>query len=195
VQTTQVQFQSVPSDKQAEPIKRPNPWTGEDVAGIVRHQGWMPATVAPDTAREIEGWCERAADLLGPHAPDSQRLTDLLTLVFDYDAAALLGQVENQDLLAGADARELIRELAHRVLDGTEIDSDRYKAIIDELKRQLRCRGREFFFPLRLALAGRAGQGELDRVILLLDWAAKLPFAAKVKGTKQRMLEFCTALD
>ena len=45
------------------------------------------------------------------------------------------------------------------------------------------------------ALAGRAGDGELDRVILLLDGAAKLPFAVPVKGTRQRMLEFCAALD
>jgi len=48
---------------------------------------------------------------------------------------------------------------------------------------------------IRLALAGRAGEGEFDRVILLLDAAAKLPFAAPVKGTRQRMLEFCAALD
>lgn len=185
----------MPSDKQTEPIKRPNPWTGSDVAGILREQGWIPAAAAPDSDREIDGWCARAANLIGPHAPDNKRLMDLLALVFDYDAAALLGQVENQELLAGTDARELIRELAHRVLDATEIDSDRYKAIIDDLKGRLRCRGREFFFPVRLALAGRAGEGELDRVILLLDWAAKLPFAAKVKGTKQRMLEFCAALD
>jgi hypothetical protein len=30
---------------------------------------------------------------------------------------------------------------------------------------------------------------------LLLDDAAKVPFAASVKGTRQRMLEFCAALD
>jgi len=30
---------------------------------------------------------------------------------------------------------------------------------------------------------------------LLLDLAAKLEFSVPVKGTRQRMLEFCAALD
>jgi hypothetical protein len=51
------------------------------------------------------------------------------------------------------------------------------------------------FHPIRLALAGRAGEGELDRVILLLDAAAALDFAVPVKGARRRMLEFCAALD
>jgi hypothetical protein len=56
-------------------------------------------------------------------------------------------------------------------------------------------RGRELFHPIRLALAGRAGEGELDRVILLLDEAAGLPFAVKVKSVRVRIVEFCAALD
>ena len=56
-------------------------------------------------------------------------------------------------------------------------------------------RGRELFHPLRLALAGRSGEGELDRVILLLDDAASLPFAVPVKSARARILEFCGALD
>jgi hypothetical protein len=56
-------------------------------------------------------------------------------------------------------------------------------------------RGRELFHPIRLALAGRAGEGELDRVILLLDEAAVLSFAAPVKSARARVLEFCSALD
>jgi hypothetical protein len=51
------------------------------------------------------------------------------------------------------------------------------------------------FHPIRLALTGRAGEGDLDRVILLLDAAAKLDFAAPAKGARERMLEFCAALD
>jgi hypothetical protein len=56
-------------------------------------------------------------------------------------------------------------------------------------------RGRELFHPIRLALAGRAGEGELDRVILLLEEASSLPFAIPVKPARTRVLEFCAALD
>jgi hypothetical protein len=63
------------------------------------------------------------------------------------------------------------------------------------LKEDKELRGRELFHPIRLALAGRAGEGELDRVILLLDEAAVLPFAVPVKSVRTRILEFCAALD
>ena len=98
-------------------------------------------------------------------------------------------------LLAREGAREVLRELAHCVLDGPEVNSERFKEIVTTLKEKLRYRGRELFQPIRLALAGRAGEGELDRVILLLDRAARLPFCTPVKGVRQRMLEFCAAVE
>jgi glutamyl-tRNA synthetase/nondiscriminating glutamyl-tRNA synthetase len=75
------------------------------------------------------------------------------------------------------------------------LDSDRFKEIITALKESLEIRGRELFHPIRLALAGRAGDGELDRVILLLDEAAGASFTVRVKTARERILEFCAALD
>ena len=102
---------------------------------------------------------------------------------------------ENHEVLARSGAREVIRELANRVLEGGDIDSDRFKEIVESMKAAIPYRSRAMFHPIRLALTGRAGEGEFDRVILLLDAAAKLPFAQPVKGTRQRILEFCAALD
>jgi len=56
-------------------------------------------------------------------------------------------------------------------------------------------RGRELFHPLRLALAGRSGEGALDRVILLLDEAATAGFAASAKTARERILEFCSVFE
>jgi hypothetical protein len=81
------------------------------------------------------------------------------------------------------------------LLDGVPLNSDRFKEIITKLKEEMGIRGHELFHPIRLALAGRAGEGELDRVILLLDEAATLPFAVPVKSARARILEFCAALD
>lgn len=168
-----------------------NPWTGSDVAAILREKGWL-GSGAP---AEIEVWLADAAALLGLHVPDRPALEGLLRLIFHYEAREILACPESQAVLARSGAREVIREVANRVLAGPEIDSDRFKEIASELKEKLRYRGRELFHPIRLALAGRAGEGELDRVILLLDRSAKLEFCRPVKGTKQRMLEFCAALD
>jgi glutamyl-tRNA synthetase/nondiscriminating glutamyl-tRNA synthetase len=81
------------------------------------------------------------------------------------------------------------------LLDAAPLNSERFKEIIAKLKEEMELRGRELFHPIRLALAGRAGEGELDRVILLLDEAAAVPFAVPVKSARARILEFCAALD
>ncbi len=180
-----------PQNSSPSEVQVANPYSGDDVAAILRERGWLDAAESPECA----DWLRDAAALLGPHAPTRDALCDLLRLVFHYDARAILESPESHLVLAREGAREVIRELALQVLEDREVDSDRFKEIIEVLKSRLGYRGRELFYPIRLALAGRAGEGGLDRVILLLDRAARLPFAAPVKGCRRRMLEFCSALD
>ncbi len=182
------------SESSAEPAPDvQNQFTPADLGAILRERGWLGAT--EERAPDLEAWLADATALLGPQAADRDALAGLLGFVFHYDAPVILALPESHAVLAREGAREVIRELANRILDGPDVDSDRFKEIVNELKNALPHRGRELFYPMRLALAGRAGEGELDRVILLLDRAAKLAFPAPVKGTRQRMLEFCAALD
>jgi hypothetical protein len=170
----------------------PNPFTGTDVAEILRERGWAPAEIH---SPELLAWCERAAALLGSHAADRAALADLLVLIFSYDAAAVLRHVESHAVLARYGARDVVRRLAFLLLDGLPLDSERFKEIINVMKEASDLRSRDLFLPIRLALAGRAGDGELDRIVLLLDEAATLPFAVPVKSARARILEFCAALD
>ncbi len=168
--------------------------SGEDVARILVERGWMGST-KEESPGELQPWVDRAALLLGRRVSNREELASLLELVFHYDAGEILDSIEAQIVLGRAGARTVIRELGREVLAGGAVNSDRLKEIFERVKERTEYRGRELFHPLRLALAGRAGEGELDRVILLLDDATKIPFAARVKGTHERMLEFCTRLD
>ncbi|HEY4973310.1 MAG TPA: hypothetical protein VII41_06855 [Steroidobacteraceae bacterium] len=89
----------------------------------------------------------------------------------------------------------MVRLLAWALLEGGLLDSNRFKEIITAMKAGSDLRSRDLFHPIRLALAGRAGDGELDRVILLIDEAAALAFAEPVKSARLRIMEFCAALD
>jgi hypothetical protein len=174
---------------------RPAPRFGaDDVGRILRERGWLGAA-EEQTPAECRAWQERAALLLGPQAENREELEALLQLVFHYDVGEILASAENHAVLARAGARQVIRELGREVLGGPEMDSDRLKEIVNHVIERTGYRGRELFHPLRLALAGRPGDGELDRVVLLLDAAARLLFAVPVKGTRARMMEFCTRLD
>ncbi len=173
-------------------VAAPNLFTGADVAEILRERGWI---VGEKFSSELQAWCERAAGMLGSHVADRGGLSDLLGLIFQYDAQKVLQRVESHVVLARYGAREVVRRVALLLLDGSVLDSERFKEIINIMKEGSDLRSRDLFHPIRLALAGRAGEGELDRVILLIDEAAALPFAVPVKTARTRILEFCSALD
>lgn len=183
-----------PSSTAAQGGAHAPPVTPGDVARILRERGWM-GNAAHEAPAELQMWLDRAALLLGPKVTGPEALVALLELVFHYEAREILDSTDAQIVLARAGARTVVRELGREVLAGRAVDSERLKEIFDRVKERTGHRGRELFHPLRLALAGRAGEGELDRVVLLLDDAAQLPFAVKVKGTRERILEFCTQLD
>ena len=182
----------MPSEEQANaPAAAVNPWTSADVAAILREQSWLTTHLTP----EVDAWCTRAATILGPHADDRVALTELLSLIFHYDAQEILTRVETHEVLARYATRDVLRHLALLLLDGAPLNSERFKEIFAALKDQLKLPGREMLYPMRLALAGRPGDGSLDRVILLLDEAAALEFAVPIKSARARILEFCSALD
>jgi len=179
-------------------------FSAADVEAIALRRGWLrdsgtllPGAIADagDPSPGLAEWMAQAAELLGAQSSDLAGLERLLDRVFSYDAAQLVARIENQGVLSREGARDVLRELAARVLDAPAVDSDRLKEIVAALKETTGRRGPELFHPVRLALAGCAGEGEYDRVILLLDGAARLPWAVAVKGCRQRILEFCSALD
>ena len=175
----------------AEHPARENPYTTDDVVAILQEQKWLSS----EPSAEQRAFCERAAALLGHFAVDRAGLVELLRLVFSYDATQILRTSEAHTVLTRYAARDAIRLLALFLLDLVPFTSERFKEAVTMLKEKLELRGRDLFHPIRLALAGRAGEGELDRVILLVDEAAALEFAVPVKSVRARMLEFCSALD
>src|SRR6266850_569797 len=176
-----------PSEASASPA---NSFPAGAFSAILREHGWLSADPTPEQI----SWCEHAAAILSGHAADGAALGELLGLVFHYDAREIISNVESHVVLSRHAARDVLRELALLLLDGGAVNSERFSEIITRLKEGLDLRGRELFHPIQLALAGRAGEGELDRVILLLDEAAGLSFAVAVKSVRTRIVEFCAAL-
>jgi len=188
-----------PLSETRQATRRSSPFTAQDVRAVAMRRGWLPAggeSAAQDAgAGARDAWMAEAAQLLGAQAADAGALEALLERVFQYDARENLSRAENQAVMAREGARRVLRELASLVLDSGEVNSDRYKEIVTALKERTGRRGQELFHPVRLALAGRAGEGEFDRVILLLDAAGRAAWATRVKSCRERILEFCGAFD
>ncbi|MGB6544217.1 MAG: hypothetical protein WA871_12915 [Candidatus Acidiferrales bacterium] len=175
-----------------------NVWTAFDVRAILTERGWFgdDLNLDSDSSSSPAGkWVADAAAWLGPYAADCDALAALLSLVFRYDAREIIESSDAHAVLLRQGARDAIRALGVEVLDGSPIDSVRFSEIVAAVKQRSGVSGRPLFHSIRLALAGRAGEGELDRVILLLDTAAAAPGFAPVKTARERMLEFCGVLD
>jgi nondiscriminating glutamyl-tRNA synthetase len=168
-----------------------NKFSTADVLEILGDHNWLIS--AP--SEQQNAWCQRAAALLGPKSSELAALDNLLSLIFQYDAQEILATMDAHVVLSRYAARDVIRKLANQLLDPAPLTTGRFNEIVDALKSELGIRGRELFHPLRLALAGHSGEGELDRVILLLDDAAAAGFPAAVKSARTRIIEFCSALD
>jgi hypothetical protein len=179
------------NDYRGEHPPHPNPYSATDILTLLHENHWLAGSPTP----EQTAWAERAAQLLGHYAEDRAALANLLRPVFHYEAAEILQSPEAQAGISRFAAREVIRHLALLLLDPAPFTSERFKEVATYLKETCGVRSRDLFHPIRLALAGRVGEGELDRVILLLDEAAALPFAVPVKSVRTRILEFCSALD
>src|SRR6201995_4331697 len=133
-----------PGENQAVAV---NPFCVADVVDVLRARGLA------ELSAEQTAWCERAAVLLGP------QVADLLGLVFEYDAWRVLSDVEAHNVMARYAARDVIRMLARLVLDGGACTPGRFSEMVTVMKAELDIRGRELFHPMRLALAGRSGEG------------------------------------
>jgi hypothetical protein len=179
------------NDYRAEHPPHPNPFSATDIIALLHENHWLTATPTP----EHLAWAARAAQLLGHYAEDHAALANLLRPVFHYDAAEILQSPDAQAAVSRYAARDVIRHLALLLLEPAPFTSERFKEVVTYLKETCGLRSRDLFHPIRLSLAGRVGEGKLDRVILLLDEASVLPFALPVKSARARILEFCSALD
>jgi len=162
---------------------------------LLAEHGWLPTSASAELNASTESWLADAAGWLAPQGTDRESLAQLLSLIFHYDAREALAAQEAHAVLLRKGSREVVRALAHEILAGGDFDSEQYKAIVERLNVTIGHRGRGLFHPIRLALAGRVGDGELDRVIILIDRAASAPGLAPVKTIRARILEFCAALD
>jgi hypothetical protein len=179
------------NDYRAEHPPHPNPYCATDILTLLHENHWLTTTPTP----EHLAWAERAAKLLGHYAEDRAALANLLHPVFQYDATQILQSPDSHAALSRHAARDVIRHLALFLLEPAPFTSERFKQVATYLKETCGVRSRDLFNPIRLSLTGRSGEGELDRVILLVDEAATLPFATQVKSVSTRILEFCSALD
>ena len=106
----------------------------------------------------------------------SNQIPARLAFLFDYDAAAALGDagVRDGDERAEARARSS-RALAEELAAAPRLDRERFRAVANRVKARTGQKGKALFHPIRVALTGRAEGPELDLAVPAIDRGAELP--------------------
>ena len=121
-----------------------------------------------------------------------------LTFLFDYDAAAALGDAQLLAEMRGEGARAVVMALAGELAEAPRLDREKFREIANRVKARTSQKGKALFHPIRVVLTGRAEGPELDLAVPTIDLGAELPASAgipKIVGNKERASAFARALD
>ena len=121
-----------------------------------------------------------------------------LAFLFDYDAAAALGDAGLLAEMRGEGARAVVAALAEELASAPRLDREKFREIANRVKARTGQKGKALFHPIRVVLTGRAEGPELDLAVPAIDLGAELPASAgipKIVGNKERAAAFARALE
>jgi glutamyl-tRNA synthetase/nondiscriminating glutamyl-tRNA synthetase len=156
-----------------------SPATSDLVAKELDKTGWLPAT-------NREEWISLVMDTtLGGVDVVSQ----VPAAVENALAYSLDSTTEIQDTISDPGAIDLIRRF-HAELESTDgFTFESYKSIVNKLKQETKRKGKQLFHPLRAALTAKSSGPELDKLIPLIETAARLRQRG-IQNSKERVEAF-----
>ena len=121
-----------------------------------------------------------------------------LAFLFDYDAAATLGDAgASARRCARPGARAVVEALAEELAAAPRLDRERFRAVANQVKARTGQKGKALFHPIRVALTGRAEGPELDLAVPAIDRGAELPAGSvtpAIVGCRERAAAFAHGL-
>ena len=147
---------------------------------------------APD--QPTRAWLGKVVETVLPSVDHLSQLPERTELIFAYDVPAALRLPPNREVLAEPGAAEVLTSfLRHALADGEltgELTMERFRQIMDAVKRETQQKGKRLFHPVRVAITGRPSGPEMDKLIPLLEAGSRLPLPRRVKSPRERLEEF-----
>ena len=153
--------------------------------------GWLPDPV-PELVRR---WLRDVIHSVLPGLDFLSLLPPRTRLVFDYQADGWMRLPESREALEREGARAVIRAFGLRALGNGWMTVERFKEILEEVKRETYATGRNLAQPIRVMLTGLPFGPDLEELIPILERGAELPLPVRVKSCRERVLEFCSIFN
>ncbi len=150
--------------------------------------GWLPESLPP----LVRGWLRDVIRAVLPGLDFLSLLPPRTRLVFDYQPERYMLLPESREALEREGARAVIRAFGLRALEDGWMTVERFRQILNEVKRETHMTGRNLVQPIRVMLTGLPFGPELDHLILIIERGAELPLPLRVKSCRERVVGFCS---
>jgi glutamyl/glutaminyl-tRNA synthetase len=134
------------------------------VAAELEKSEWMPQS-------EREEWLAMVMDTIVPGVNKSSDIPETLTRLLDFP---LENGADIQDTLQDAGAIDLLRQFCEEIRTRDSLTAADFRAVAAVLKNATGRKGKQLFHPIRAALTMKSSGPELDKLIPMIEAAAKL---------------------
>lgn len=148
--------------------------------------GLMPEA----TSAEIFRWFGKLLALFIPYVNKLDELPAKTAPVFHHDSLSAIAASDNAETLANAKAASVIKGFAARASADFPLTTERFKAIMNEVKDASGTKGKELFHPVRVVMIGSHSGPEFDKLIPLLEEGSRLALPVHVKSVRERVTDF-----
>jgi len=93
-------------------------------------------------------------------------------------------------VLEDAGAIEVLRAFIPRILALPEVTYERFREAARSVQKESGKKGKELFYPIRVAVTGAASGPELEKLIPIFEEGARLPLSRPIKSVVGRLREF-----
>ena len=143
---------------------------------FLRQRGWIGSSRdvgAGIRDPNVQQFITRAVSTAAASVDRLDQVAARLHFLFDYSAAAALGNPEVRAEAAGA--RTVVSTLAGELATaGPLLDKEAFRALASRIREKTGAKGKALFHPIRLALTGEQEGLELDLAVPLIESGAAL---------------------
>ncbi len=158
--------------------------------GLVR-EALGRSGMLPDADADSDGWAQLVVDTLIGGVDVVSEVPTLLESVLSFP----LNEVElARDVVEDPGALALIRQFRSELDSYEQLTFGDFRSVVAKLKKLTGRKGRHLFHPLRVALTARSSGPELDKLIPLVEQAARHGVRG-VLGCRQRVEAFLSHHD
>ena len=147
---------------------------------------------------EIVKWLGSITHLLAPSVDRLDQLPEKASLIFHYDAKAILGSAGNAEVLGWPHTDAVLTRFVCKILEDEsaregKLTPEQFKKIVNEVKAETGAKGKELFHPIRIVVTGSHSGPEFDKLIPILEEGSHLPLRKHILSVCERVEEFAKA--